>query len=187
MEQGILLAQELHLPCVMCENDASNVVNAINDSATRTPFGHIIHDIIQAQASFTFCTFKFLSRSFKQAAHELANFAHRTDSHQVWYGVTPLLQNPLYKQTCCNNFCSCRFSLVLAFFVICFSVAIQILFLFKKKKKNITKPFGLNFFHFFQSHHIYIYIYIFSLQNNHFNLTQIIGNFVLNQKHLKEL
>ena len=46
MEQGILLAQELHLPCVMCENDASNVVNAINDSATRTPFGHIIHDII---------------------------------------------------------------------------------------------------------------------------------------------
>ena len=46
MEQGILLAQELHLPCVMCENDASNVVNAINDSATRTPFGHIIHDNI---------------------------------------------------------------------------------------------------------------------------------------------
>ena len=46
MEQGILLAQELHLPCVMCENDASNVVNAINDFATRTPFGHIIHDII---------------------------------------------------------------------------------------------------------------------------------------------
>ena len=46
MEQGILLAQELHLPCVMCENDASNVVNAINDSATRTPFRHIIHDII---------------------------------------------------------------------------------------------------------------------------------------------
>ena len=73
-------------------------------------------------------------------------------------GSPLLLQNPLYKQTCCNNFCTCRFSLVLAFFVIYFSVAIQILFLFKKK---ITKPFRLNFFHFFQSHNIYIYIYIY--------------------------
>ena len=89
LEQGILLAQELHLPCVLCESDASNVVNAINDSATGTPFGHIIQDIIQAQASFVFCTFRFLSRAFNYAAHELAHFAHRTGSHQVWYGVTP--------------------------------------------------------------------------------------------------
>ena len=83
LEQGIVLAQELHLPCAMCESDASTVVNAINDSAIGTPFGHIIQDIIQAQASFAFCTFRFLSRAFNYAAHELANFAHRIDSHQV--------------------------------------------------------------------------------------------------------
>ena len=89
MEQGILLAQELHLPRVMFESDASNVVSAINDSATGTPFGHIIQDIIQAQASFVLCTFRFLSRAFNYAAHELAHFACRTGSYQVWYGVTP--------------------------------------------------------------------------------------------------
>ncbi|XP_030958321.1 uncharacterized protein LOC115980180 [Quercus lobata] len=89
LEQGILLAQEMHLPCVLCESDASNVVNAINESATGTPYRHIIQDIIQAQASFAFCTFRFLSRAFNYAAHELAQFAHKTDSHQVWYGVTP--------------------------------------------------------------------------------------------------
>ena len=89
IEQGFLLAQELHLPCVMCESDASNVVNAINDSAIGTSFGHIIQDIIQAQASFAFCTFRFLSRAFNYAAHELAHFARWTGSHQVWYGVTP--------------------------------------------------------------------------------------------------
>lgn len=90
VEQGILLAQELQLPLVMFESDASNVINAINDSATGTPYGHIIQDIIHAQASFVFCSFRFLNRAFNYAAHELAHFARRNGSHQVWKGL-PLL------------------------------------------------------------------------------------------------
>ncbi|XP_075645719.1 uncharacterized protein LOC142616838 [Castanea sativa] len=89
MEQGILLAQELQLPRVMFESDASNVINAINDFALGTSFGHIIQDIIQAQASFVFCTFRHLNRAYNYAAHELALFARRNDSHQRWIGVTP--------------------------------------------------------------------------------------------------
>ena len=89
LEQGILLAQDMQLTCVMFECDASNVINAVNDSAIGTPFGHIIQDIIQAQASFSFCSFRHLNRAFNYAAHELAAFASRNGSFQLWKGVTP--------------------------------------------------------------------------------------------------
>ena len=88
LEQGVLLAQELQLTRVLFECDASNVINAVNDSAIGTPFRHIIQDIIQAQASFSFCSFRHLNRAFNFAAHELALFAQRNGSYQLWKGVT---------------------------------------------------------------------------------------------------
>lgn len=75
-------SQELQLPRVMSESDASSVINAINDSALWTSFGHVIQDIIQAQASFVFCSFRHLNRAYNYAAHELALFARRNGSHQ---------------------------------------------------------------------------------------------------------
>ena len=69
----------------------------------------------------------------------------------------------------------------------------------------LPKPFGLNFFHFLQSHQlwywlyriayihiyiythidIYIYTYKFLLRNNRFYLNRITGNIVLTRKILK--
>ena len=89
IEQGTLLAQELQLPCVMFESDATIVINAINDSTFGTPFRHIIYDIIHAQASFEFCSFRHLNQAFNYAAHELAQFSHRNGSSHLWKGVTP--------------------------------------------------------------------------------------------------
>ena len=89
LEQGVLLAQDLQLTRVMFESDASNVIIAVNDSAIGTPFRHIIQDIIQAQTSFSFCSFRHLNQAFNYAAHELALFARRNGSHQLWKGVTP--------------------------------------------------------------------------------------------------
>ena len=110
MEQGILLAQELQLTRVMFESDASNVINAINDSALETPFGHIIPDIIQAQASFVFYSFRHLNRAFNYATHELAHFAHRNGSHQLWKGVTPsFLESIVQADTCCTKILHSRF------------------------------------------------------------------------------
>ena len=68
LEQGILLAQNLQFTHVMFESDASNVINAINDSTLGTPFGHIIQDIIQAKETFVFCSFRHLNRAFNYAA-----------------------------------------------------------------------------------------------------------------------
>ena len=89
LEQGVLLAQEMQLARVLFECDATNVINAVNDSATGTPFGHIIQDIIKAQSSFYFCSFRHLNRAFNSAAHELAAFASRNGSFQIWRNVTP--------------------------------------------------------------------------------------------------
>ena len=89
LEQGILLAQDLQLTHVMIESDASNVINAVNDSALGTPFGHIIQDIIQAKETFSFCSFRHLNRASNYAANELALFACKNGSHHLWKGVTP--------------------------------------------------------------------------------------------------
>ena len=89
LEQGVLLAQEMQLARVLFECDATNVINTVNDSATGTPFGHIIQDIIKAQSSFYFCSFRHLNRAFNFAAHELASFASRNGSFQIWRDVTP--------------------------------------------------------------------------------------------------
>ena len=41
MKQGILLAQELHLPRVILESDALAVVQALNENSTGSELGHI--------------------------------------------------------------------------------------------------------------------------------------------------
>ena len=89
LEQGIFLAQELQLSRVMFESDALSVINAINDSAFGTPYGHIIQDISHAQSSFVFCSFKHLNRAFNFAAHKLAQFARRNSFVHLWKGVIP--------------------------------------------------------------------------------------------------
>ena len=94
VEQGIFLARELQLSQVMLESDALLVINAINDSTFGTYYGHIIQDISHAQSSFDFCSFKHLNRSFNSAAHELAQFAHRNGSINLWKGVTPPFLDP---------------------------------------------------------------------------------------------
>ncbi|KAL0012711.1 hypothetical protein SO802_007819 [Lithocarpus litseifolius] len=102
MEHGILLAQEMQLTHVIFESDASNVIDTINDSALGSSVGHIIQDIIQAKASFVFCSFRHLIRDFNYAAHELALLARRTGSHQLWIGVTPPFLDPIVQADMLN-------------------------------------------------------------------------------------
>ena len=75
LEQGILLATELQLPRVIFESDALNVIQAINDKAIRSSFGHFIQDFIQARDMFESCSFEDLSRDLNKFAHKLAQYA----------------------------------------------------------------------------------------------------------------
>ena len=58
MEQGILLAQELHLPRIILESDALTVIQALNDNSTGSELGHILQGI---QLVCTPLSFAFLS------------------------------------------------------------------------------------------------------------------------------
>nr|XP_023906281.1 uncharacterized protein LOC112018008 [Quercus suber] len=83
LEQGVLLAQELQLPRLIFELDSLVVIQAINDKANGTNYGHLIQGILQVCDSFESCHFKHLSRSFNTVAHELAQYARRTGSHHI--------------------------------------------------------------------------------------------------------
>ena len=102
LEQGILLATELQLPRVIFESDALNVIQAINDKAIRSSFGHFIQDFIQAQDMFESCSFKHLSRDLNKFAHELAQYAWRSASSHIRRGVTPPMVAYLIQSEMCT-------------------------------------------------------------------------------------
>jgi len=58
LEQGVLLAQELQLPRVIFESDSLAVIQAINDKALGSNFGHLIQGILQVCDSFEAYHFK---------------------------------------------------------------------------------------------------------------------------------
>ena len=87
LEQGVLFAQELQLPRVIFESDALAVIQAVNDKATGSFYGHLIQGILQICESFESCHFKHLNRRFNLVAHELAQHARRTGIYQIWKGV----------------------------------------------------------------------------------------------------
>ena len=89
LEQGVLFAQELQLSRVIFESDALAVIQAVNDKATRSFFGHLIQGILQNCESFESCHFKHLNRRFNSVAHELAQHARRTGNYQIWKGIAP--------------------------------------------------------------------------------------------------
>ena len=89
LEQGVLFAQELQLPWVIFEYDALAMIQAVNDKATGSFYGHLIHGILQNCESFESYHFKHLNRRFNSVAHELAQHARRTGTCEIWKGVAP--------------------------------------------------------------------------------------------------
>ena len=87
--QGILLAQDLHLPRVILESDALVAIQAINNKYIGSSSGHLILEILHIRSSFESCSFQHISRDFNEVAHELAHYACRTGNSQLWRGVTP--------------------------------------------------------------------------------------------------
>ena len=95
MEQGVLLAQEMHLSQVIFKADALSVIQAFNNNSTGNEFGHIIQEIQKARHSFARCFFKHVCRDFNKVAHDLTQFARRSESTHLWKCVTPPFVLPL--------------------------------------------------------------------------------------------
>jgi len=77
------------LPRVVFESNSLAAIQAINDKAIGSTFGHLIQGILQVCDSFESCHFKHLSKNHNTVAHELAQYDWRTGSHQIWKGVAP--------------------------------------------------------------------------------------------------
>ena len=52
LEQGVLFAQQLQLPRVIFKSDALAVIQAVNDKAAGSMYGHLIQGILQVCKSF---------------------------------------------------------------------------------------------------------------------------------------
>ena len=98
---GILLARDLQLSRVILESDALVAIQDINNKYTGSSSGHLIMDILHSCSSFESCSFQHISRDFNQVAHELAHYARRTGSSQLWMGVTPPFLSLLIHSDAC--------------------------------------------------------------------------------------
>ena len=102
LEQGILLANDLQLPRVIFESDALNAIQAINENAIGSSFGHFIQDFLQARNLFESCSFNHSSCDLNKVAHELAQYAWRSASSHIWSGVTPPMVAYLIQSEMCT-------------------------------------------------------------------------------------
>ena len=91
MQDGVLLAAEMEVSHAIFESDALSIIQAINDGIHGGELGHIIMNIREVAALFTWCSFKHLKREGNRVAHELARVARNSGASQVWKRSFPSL------------------------------------------------------------------------------------------------
>ena len=88
VEKGILLAKE-RLQHILLETDTLTVVQSLAAGDKRGSLGHFIQGISENLSFFSIWQINHLRRDCNKVAHELAQFAKRSGTNQVWKGVSP--------------------------------------------------------------------------------------------------
>nr|POF00754.1 putative ribonuclease h protein [Quercus suber] len=91
MQEGVLLATEMDVSHTMFEFDSLSIIQEINDGFHGGELGHIIRNIRDVSATFTWCSFQHLKREGNRVAHELARVARNSGASQVWKRFFPSL------------------------------------------------------------------------------------------------
>nr|XP_023912601.1 uncharacterized protein LOC112024185 [Quercus suber] len=91
LQEGVLLAAEMEVSHAIFESDSLSIIQAISEKLHGGEFGHIIRNIWEVAASFTWCSFKHLKREGNKVAHELARIARNSGASQVWKWSCPSL------------------------------------------------------------------------------------------------
>ena len=89
IEKGVLLAKEIGLQEILLETDAFTVAQSLAAGDKGGCLGHFIPGISENLRSFTVWQINHLRRDCNKVAHELAQFAKRSGTNQVWKGVSP--------------------------------------------------------------------------------------------------
>ena len=91
MQDGVLLAAEMEASHAIFVSDALSIIQAINNGIHGGELGHIIRNIREVAALFSWCSFKHLKREGNRVAHELARVARNSGASQVWKRSFPSL------------------------------------------------------------------------------------------------
>ena len=89
IEKGVLLAKEIGLQEILLETDALTVAQSLAAGDKGGCLDHFIQGISENLRSFTVWQINHLKRDCNKVAHELAQFAKRNGTNQVWKGVSP--------------------------------------------------------------------------------------------------
>ena len=101
LQDGVLLAAELEVSHAIFESDALSIILAINDGIHGGELGHIIRNIRELTAVFSWCSFKHLKREGNRVGHELAKVAGFSGVSQVWKRSFPsFLEHFLVEHLC---------------------------------------------------------------------------------------
>ena len=89
IEKGVLLAKEMGLQQILLETYALTVAQSLAAGDKGGCLGHFIQGISENLRSFTVWQINHLRRDCNKVVHELAQFAIRSSTNQVWKGVSP--------------------------------------------------------------------------------------------------
>ena len=84
MQDGVLLAREMEVSHAIFESDTLSIFQAINGGIHGGELGHIIKNIREVAALFSWCSFKHLKREGNRVTHELAKVARNSGVSHVW-------------------------------------------------------------------------------------------------------
>ena len=101
MQDGVLLTAKTEVSHAIFESNALSIIQAINGGIHGDELGHIIRNIREVIALFSWCSFKHLKREGNRVAHELAKVARSSGVSQVWKMSFPsLIEHLLIEDLC---------------------------------------------------------------------------------------
>ncbi|KAK9985835.1 hypothetical protein SO802_030786 [Lithocarpus litseifolius] len=93
VECGVLLARDMELSHIIIESDALAAIQGILAAETEGSLGHVYQGILSILSSFSSWSIKHVKRDYNRVAHELAQFARKNETSQVWKGSSfPIVQ-----------------------------------------------------------------------------------------------
>lgn len=97
---GVLLARDMELSHIIIESDALVAIQGILAAKAVGSLGHVYQGILSILSSFDSWSVKHVKRDYNRVAHELAQFARKNETSQVWKGFYPPIVQQLVQAEC---------------------------------------------------------------------------------------
>jgi hypothetical protein len=90
MLRGFELLEKLGCTSCQVETDSLEIIKTCNGEVEiNSPYAAILVECFQKDSDMTEISFTHFHREANQVAHDLANYAYRSNENQFWEGDTP--------------------------------------------------------------------------------------------------